>query len=213
MLSIRLLTPLVVLAAQASFAGPLITPNGAPITNISVLSEFFQTVSWTFSESFTNVEVAVSLTNGDNEIGHQGTAYLMTQIGPGTTVAHELATTLFTFAPVGGFDQLSYVSLFSGLSLGPGSYYVVMTSSESCGACGISAFTDSFTTAPGAAVGSQRFVGPAGMDPYAPASNWAGGGQDLFFTLSGDEVPEPGTILLLGAGLLGLVIARRRLTC
>ena len=71
-----------------------------------------------FSGPFTNVEVAASLTNGDNEVGHVATAYLMTQIGP-------------------------------------------------------------------------VFAGSSGIAPYAP---------DLFFTLFGYPVTEPGTILLVFAG-------------
>jgi hypothetical protein len=39
--------------------------------------------------------------------------------------------------------------------------------------------------------------------------NWAGNGRDGAFQLEGGVVPEPGTIALLGIGLLGLGWARR----
>jgi hypothetical protein len=54
-----------------------------------------------------------------------GTAYLMTQIGPGTTSAQQEASDNFAAA-----SGISLTNLFSGLTLPPGLYYLVVTSSS-----------------------------------------------------------------------------------
>jgi hypothetical protein len=54
-----------------------------------------------------------------------GQAYLMTAIGPGTTVASQAATAPF-FVP-GTLVTPTSADLFSGLSLGPGTYYLLLT--------------------------------------------------------------------------------------
>ena len=65
----------------------------------------------------------------------------------------------FVFAQVGNADNVSYVDLVSELSLGPGTYYVVIASKETIeqgitlGVPGLS-----FTSAPGVTVGNRQYT-------------------------------------------------------
>jgi hypothetical protein len=83
--------------------------------------------SWTQSSTFSNVLIDASLASSDASF-RSGTAYLTNAIGPQTTASAVLAFTSFT-AP---FDNPSEVVspltvLFSSLTLGPGTYYLVIS--------------------------------------------------------------------------------------
>ena len=77
--------------------------------------------SWSATNAYTGVAISFQ----GNSFGGLGsvpeTAYLMTKIGPGTTVAQQVATSNFS-SPAG----LGTINIFSGLSLGPGTYYLVL---------------------------------------------------------------------------------------
>jgi hypothetical protein len=152
--------------APLSTAGPIVTPVGPASTSSIIFAEQYNLISWTLPISYHNVAIAASLTS--LEAGMTGTAYLMTQVGIGTTAASELAVTPFTFAQVGAYSDISYVSLFSGLLLGPGAYYVVFSSAEGDLCCGITLEASSFTTEPAC----WRLASPA--DPL-PARVKGGG--------------------------------------
>src|SRR6185436_34801 len=77
--------------------------------------------SWTQTNTYTDVSIAAKLRFGPNN----GTAYLTTAIGPGTTVADELATLSFT-APA----TSTLFHLFTLPVLGPGTYYLTLAGSD-----------------------------------------------------------------------------------
>jgi hypothetical protein len=95
-----------------------------------------------------------------------GRAYLTTQIGEGTTVANEIASTDFTF-PLTPANLV----LFQGLHLPPGAYYLsIIGDSPSWGSCWNGFITTNVVTAPD--VTSLGCFGAAGgaLSPYFPAS-------------------------------------------
>lgn len=85
--------------------------------------------SWSSTNSYTGVSVSF-VTNdlfSPPQLGVSGTAYLMSQIGSGTTVSDQIAKTSFTTNTAG----ISTISLFSGLTLGPGQYFLVLAGASS----------------------------------------------------------------------------------
>ena len=85
--------------------------------------------SWGQSTTVTNATIAASLQSSDPAF-RTGTAYLMNAIGPGTTAANQVVPPVSFTAP---FDLATFdfpaplTILFTGVTLGPGTYYLVLT--------------------------------------------------------------------------------------
>lgn len=171
-------------------------------------------ISWTQASTYDDVSIS-GVFAGVGVSGGTGTVYLMDQIGPGTTTSNEIASTTISAA----FGQTSSTSLFSGLTLGPGTYYLLLLSDNVsngvAGPGGIAwavpyAFTD--TTAPGASIGSGFVVFSSAS--YAPASDITPiNGLDFALSVSGNSaaaVPEPSSLLLIGTGTLSILGPIRR---
>lgn len=122
-------------------------------------------VGWTQADTYGTVSVSAKLNSG-GAAGQTGRAYLTTQIGPGTSVANEIASTNFTF-PL----QPANLMLFSGLHLPPGTYYLsIIGDSTTWGSCWVSGSATNVDT--GTAVTSLGGFGAAGgvVSNYFPAS-------------------------------------------
>ena len=105
-------------------------------------------------------------------------AYLLTQIGPGTTSANEIASGLYTAPEISveahsDLDSAPYTLLFSGLNLAPGTYYLVLEGPAGQFANNYEWLGDRLAvgkhTAPGWSVGPFYRAQP---EAYAPASNF-----------------------------------------
>src|SRR6516164_4655644 len=88
-------------------AGTIISVSGTSDASIVLIGNGVQAASWTQTASFEEVDISAMVRGPATAIG---TAYLTTTLGPGTTVADEVAKTGFSFP-----STPSYVPLFSGL--------------------------------------------------------------------------------------------------
>lgn len=139
-------------------------------------------------------------------------AYLMPFIGPGTTAADEIASNSFSYSYTA--DYLP-IEVFSDLTLGPGSYYLVIGAVSGGYLNWANAGPDpAIVEAPGVTSAMYRAFNFGGI-AYAPAESF--GEQDwnqLLFTVTGGPagagVPEPATFGLFGGAVLLLGFARKR---
>jgi hypothetical protein len=111
----------------SALANPIVyaVANGSATTpdleclGVSCVSQVLM-ASWTSSFSFNNVSIFGEVSGDPTSIM---TAYLTTQIGPGTTVADQIASAILTPPSA----DTTGVLLLSGLNLGPGTYYLVLS--------------------------------------------------------------------------------------
>jgi len=161
--------------------------------------------SWSSVNACSNVNIDFQSNFGPFD----GTAYLVTRIGPGSTSAEEVASN--NYSATSGSPSLT--RLFSGLTLGPGSYYLVVTSLP------IGGWDTPYTA--GAAVvnigvgvtrGAQYIVNDGNGPPdlgYPPASLFSElDFYDLEFQVTGSPTspaPEPSTLPWMGVGFILIV--------
>jgi hypothetical protein len=202
---------------STSFASTIYSQSGSPGFGFNGQTDFvigLQTTSF-----WQNVVVTMPLEdlNATGPIsGVEGTFYLTNQSGPGTTVANQVAVDQVS----GLGSSFTPVTVFSGLSLGPGSYYIVMVPTDNSGGGG------GWTSSPeGYSSPAPVTVGPGVTDlgigesltlaSYPPAGTLCCGGfftpNNLFVTITGDPVstPEPSAFLLLLAGATMIAIYAR----
>jgi hypothetical protein len=162
---------------------------------------------WSQTGTYADVTITAEIDPGTGS-GTSGTAYLMTQVGPGTTVAEQIATA--SFSATGAEFTPVLNTLFTGLTLGPGNYYLVLTSPSGLG---WEVATDGITpvAAPGVSLIFDNATARATIAPYAPASNFPfPAPEDLEFAVTGTAIPEP-TPLALVFGILPLLAMVHRL--
>jgi hypothetical protein len=181
--------------------------GGTPNVDFA-LGGFYDVViaeSWTQSVSY---DVAITAELGALSGSGTISAYLTNQIGPGTTEANVIASGTVALSSTVAQD----VTVFSSLSLGAGTYYLVLTAPVSEtdfweGAAGGA----TPKTGPGVTAGfdwpSNTLVGPP--DPAFPPASTFGGpyGSRSFFEVN--TVPEPADVSLIAGGLGVLVLLRR----
>src|SRR5262249_36542518 len=110
-------------------------------------------------------------------------------------------------------------TLFTGLSLGSGTYYLVMASPSSSSIAGWYGTDSPSTTADTGVTGNpDAFVSTSNGSPndaFPPASTFPGGGTILLCTVTGDPnvptTPEPSSFILVGLAGALLFCAKPRL--
>lgn len=167
-------------------------------------------VGWT--DSSAENDVVIDTTVGDGVAGSSVTAYLMDQIGPGTTSANQLASV--TFVPTLTPEN---IQLFN-LNLAAGTYYVVFTGNVTGAGLGYANTGSNLTEGPTV---SSAYEGVVNVIPgnshgtlnaYAPASTFSDTTGEI--SSFGDSifvgtVPEPSTFVLIAAGLAAVTLRRR----
>ncbi len=179
------------------------SPSGIPI---------YLVASWTQTVDYSNV--AISIRGSGVSPAATGSAYLTSGMGPGTTAADQVAFTVFD-APAA---PSSWISLFSGLTLPPNSYYLTIIADPGSEILWDATSDSSVTISRGVGVTLVSpllyhglILSPLGgsLAPYPPASSGIGFQNHLIIDVA--SVPEPSSVLLLaGGGFVLMVLSRRR---
>lgn len=115
------------LLAGAAQAATLLNV-GAPTPFSGFSNQQVQATSWTQTHTWSNVDITAPLRDGrpgGPHAGVQGTVYLVTQAGPGTTAAHNAAP---PFDVSGLTDTFAATQLWTGLDLPAGTYHLIFVS-------------------------------------------------------------------------------------
>lgn len=170
--------------------------------------------AWSQTDMFGDVSVAVRIDGGGAT--NSGTAYLTTRFGPGTTLADEIAHASYSVS--GPQFQPQTVTLFSGLTLGPGTYYLTIVGAgwEYAG----SNITP--VMAPGVQTVFRERLGTLPFASYPPSGNFQpefvpppGFPPPSYWQYSVTSIPEPtpAALLLFGAAVWVAGRYGRRLKC
>lgn len=196
----------------ASVQGAILFNVTGPVTSNTGLGETnFNTAQgaageeFTLATTFTNVSFSMTLAGG----GIPLTAWLTDKIGNGSTNNNVIKTS--TASPSAGV-----YTPFSGLTLSAGTYFLVFaavqqpnnvgwdwtgtpTITQASGVTFVGAFAN-----PGNTNDSWNTAAYKYKDFTAPATN-----QPFFGQLDGTAAPEPGSLFLAAAGMVGLLFRRR----
>jgi hypothetical protein len=197
-------------AALPIFASTIVSDLGG--TGTTDASPAFGAFGWTQTGTFTDVTIDAFIGDLGIVAPATGIAYLMSQIGPGTTAADEVTAPDSFSLPYGpsGLTQL-----FTNLTLGPGTYYLVIDPTSN-----FAWDQDSIpnqTLAPGVTQLPDK-LGSNSIAAFAPATSFTSQQTDTnLFSVTGtlsstatSPVPEPSMAVLLAIGLGGVSMLKRK---
>jgi hypothetical protein len=177
-------------------------------------------VQWNFSQAFSSVDIEMPIVYMPiprEPDSPQITALLLTQMGPGTTAVNIVASSVVN--PPGVADPLvtgSYLTLFSGLSLGAGNHYLVVYPSNSA------SYWQGFASTPATLdprvlilnygiVDGTHGVFDAAFQAASTFDSLTSGNLGIRVTAKEDSsVPEPATYFSIAGGLIAIETLRRR---
>jgi hypothetical protein len=181
-------------------------------------------VGWSQTGTYTNVSISADVnivgSPGDPPIKptDTGLSFLTTQVGLGTTVANQIASGTFAGPSNWGANPTpNWITLFTGLTLGPGTYYLTLDTTGYGGGWRVDTTANSPALGPGVTPAGSRYgycdnvSFPCGG--YAPAMTI---GTDPPYVLrvdvEGTQTPIPAALPLFagGLGVIGLLARRRK---
>ena len=201
------LVALTTLAASPARASSIIAIGGAGDTGLTIATGEAGAISFVLTQAFTNVTIDAPLVCISTAPCVGGLWVQQTSIGAGASFADSLFAQPY---PVGT------TPLVSGLSLGSGTYFLILSMSQGTAAW-LGSLSPTQSIAAGASLGLE--FTSSSLQPFVPQStfsvSFAAG--SLHYTVTGDSsttpptpVPEPGTLLLVGLGGLALIRRVRR---
>ena len=207
---VALVAPLCPAATIAAVDSPQSYQRGLVGAGIGTFS-----FGWSQLDTYENVVIRVDIQENVDVVQFGGSiaAFLTDQVGAGTTqAANELApSATVPFGP--GHSGL--LTIFSGLTLGPGNYYVTVTGDSGLAYLGETGLP-SPTLAPNVAILGYGIdcCSVLGYLPAQPA-DWTNSAWN--FEVTGDlvtetngQVPEPSSVALVAGGLAAFALRRRR---
>jgi hypothetical protein len=215
-----LFTATAVLFAASAFGGTVTIVQDVFVSGTSGSTGGWQAVTWTQPGSYTNVSIGANLAIANGLSTGTGTAYLVTALGPSATL---LDSDPITVTGNPGLNTMT--SLFTGLSLGPGTYYLLINPTDINAADSLDwdgSGTPTQTLDTGVTQQADRMLsGTVAAPPYDSANIASSSSVSHLFSVTGTPavgvvsgVPEPGTMgmLALGLGGLGVFLRRKRVS-
>ena len=200
--------------ALAAHATPIVSVTGVPTGAAAAGQQQILSAGFTLGQNYAGVSISAEIGGITTQ---SVTAYLTTQIGPGTTVANEIAST--TIGLPGPGPVLT--PIFTGLNLAAGSYYLTLFHPTDTGGSWYHSSAATVGTAPGS---SHDFDGyyitnypGVALPAYAPSATFVPlmsfanppQNSDFLYLVETAEIPEPTTSALAGIALLALATLRR----
>lgn len=210
-MSARRLVGAITLLAAIAPAATIVSRDASP--SQLGFAPGWQAVSWTQTGSYTNESISARTQTTIAFNQSTGTAYLLNSLGPGTTAANELAP------PVGFTTGPSPTPLFSGLTLGPGTYYLLIDSVQGQAGWGQANYA-SLTEVLDSGVSNILQYQPSGaVAGFSPATAFTSydpktSGNAFAFAVTGDRAgaatgtPEPASFGITLAGAAAVLLAR-----
>ena len=216
---VRSAIPLLLACSQFLRAGTIVdigSLNG--VYGPAIQATQFVQQSWTELQTYTDVTVSVPMYSNTPNSPFDITAYLTSDAAPDVPIAFA------AYSGVTASDAASPVSLFTGLTLGPGTYNITLAGEDEgfqSGAIWLDGpatpvFVDSEVT-----LAPSRFCGPLSQcnsdDPPESAFTQFPPGaicclNTLDFTVTGSTVPEPATRATVWLGMMIFVLLTRKAT-
>lgn len=180
-----------------SVTGPLIAAGG-------IDSQQTIGVSWTQTGGYSDVVISATLEGVPSDLL---TAYLTTKIGPGTTVANEIAHASVAFPG----PSLVDLPLLNVPLLEPGTYFLTLSSSARLGGSLAETTTPSQMFGPGVVRNGDYYTSnPAAYPPGSSVFLPPPIGGLFVFSVAGTPIPEPAYGKLVGTTVIALFLCRFR---
>jgi hypothetical protein len=201
-----------------------IIDTGVGANGPAVFAAQFEEQGWTQTQTYTDVSIQVALYSWTPGAIFTGTAYLTNAIGPG---ANSSVSDSATYSGETESTTPEIITLFSGLTLGPGSYFLTLSSADNAGnmpgaiwdECAVSPCSP-IAIAPGVTLLSQNFAGATNENSsFPPDSSFSAASQILNLTVTGNpadpSAPEPSSLAAVLAAAaawatLAPIVRRRR---
>jgi hypothetical protein len=192
-----------VVVAQTVAAATIISETGRSYAGYAARTDQFDAISWSQTGSYTDVNITARLYTVDPT--DTGTAWITTRVGPGTTLADQIATASFSFP---SSANASDVILFTGLTLDPGTYYLTIGGGTNYWSSWYATDQPVPTMDTGVTYNGNFYI--YNSDAYAPASPYVSTPHITpIFSITGTVVPEPTSLAFIGITVSVFILFHR----